>query len=99
MRQRRWVELLSDYDCEIKDHQGKPNVVADALSRKERVKPSLGVIVQTSLKARILEAQVEALKEENLKDETLHHLEQKLETKSNGVRSKFRYQRLITYGR
>ncbi|GJT14402.1 hypothetical protein Tco_0861444 [Tanacetum coccineum] len=32
---RRWLELLSDYDCEIRYHQGKANVVADALSRKE----------------------------------------------------------------
>ncbi|GJW11704.1 putative reverse transcriptase domain-containing protein [Tanacetum coccineum] len=39
MRQRRWLELLSDYDCEICYHPGKANVVADALSRKERVKP------------------------------------------------------------
>nr|GEZ92417.1 retrotransposon protein, putative, Ty3-gypsy subclass [Tanacetum cinerariifolium] len=36
MRQRRWLELLSDYDCEIRCHPGKANVVADALSRKER---------------------------------------------------------------
>nr|GFA52202.1 putative reverse transcriptase domain-containing protein [Tanacetum cinerariifolium] len=36
MRQRRWIELLSDYDCEIRYHPGKENVVADALSRKER---------------------------------------------------------------
>ncbi|KAD6455046.1 hypothetical protein E3N88_09752 [Mikania micrantha] len=36
MRQRRWVELLNDYDCVIKYHSGKANVVADALSRKER---------------------------------------------------------------
>nr|GFB04463.1 retrovirus-related Pol polyprotein from transposon 17.6 [Tanacetum cinerariifolium] len=35
MRQRRWLELLSDYDCEIRYHQGKANVVTDALSRKE----------------------------------------------------------------
>ncbi|GJT64153.1 putative reverse transcriptase domain-containing protein [Tanacetum coccineum] len=39
MRQRRWLELLSDYDCEIRYHPGKVNVVADALSRKERIKP------------------------------------------------------------
>ncbi|KAI3695635.1 hypothetical protein L1987_78634 [Smallanthus sonchifolius] len=32
MRQRRWVELLSDYDCKIRYHPGKANVVADALS-------------------------------------------------------------------
>ncbi|GKD73251.1 putative reverse transcriptase domain-containing protein, partial [Tanacetum coccineum] len=39
MRQRRWLELLSNYDCEIRYHPGKANVVADALSWKERVKP------------------------------------------------------------
>ncbi|GJU31953.1 putative reverse transcriptase domain-containing protein [Tanacetum coccineum] len=39
MRQRRWLELLSDYDCEIRYHPGKANVVADALRRKERIKP------------------------------------------------------------
>ncbi|GJR68439.1 putative reverse transcriptase domain-containing protein [Tanacetum coccineum] len=39
MRQRRWMELLSDYDYEIRYHTGKANVVADALSRKERIKP------------------------------------------------------------
>ncbi|GKA21039.1 putative reverse transcriptase domain-containing protein [Tanacetum coccineum] len=38
MRQRRWIELLSDYDCNIRYHLGKANVVADALSRKERMK-------------------------------------------------------------
>ncbi|GJZ34635.1 putative reverse transcriptase domain-containing protein, partial [Tanacetum coccineum] len=39
MRQRRWLELRSDYDCEIRYHSRKTNVVADALSRKERIKP------------------------------------------------------------
>ncbi|GKC33066.1 putative reverse transcriptase domain-containing protein [Tanacetum coccineum] len=39
IRQRRWLELLADYDCEIRYHPRKVNVVADALSRKERIKP------------------------------------------------------------
>ncbi|GKF21209.1 putative reverse transcriptase domain-containing protein, partial [Tanacetum coccineum] len=39
MRQCRWLELLADYDCEIRYHLGKANVIADALSRKEQIKP------------------------------------------------------------
>ncbi|GJR48563.1 reverse transcriptase domain-containing protein [Tanacetum coccineum] len=35
MRQRRWLELLANYDCEIRYHLGEANVVADALSQKE----------------------------------------------------------------
>ncbi|GJY26879.1 reverse transcriptase domain-containing protein [Tanacetum coccineum] len=42
MRQRRWIELLSDYDCEIHFHPGKANVVADALSQKEMIEPLRG---------------------------------------------------------
>ncbi|GJT21754.1 hypothetical protein Tco_0891691 [Tanacetum coccineum] len=39
MRQRHWLEFLNDYNCEIRYHPGKANVVVDALSRKERIKP------------------------------------------------------------
>ncbi|GJQ99140.1 putative reverse transcriptase domain-containing protein [Tanacetum coccineum] len=39
MRQRRWLELLAGYDCEIRYHPRKANVIADALSRKEQIKP------------------------------------------------------------
>ena len=38
MRQRRWMELLKDYDCDILYHPGKANRVADALSRKSSIK-------------------------------------------------------------
>ena len=61
MRQRCWVELLNDYDCVIKYHPGKENVVDDALSRKERVKHmrvrAMGMTVQTSLRDNIIQAQ------------------------------------------
>jgi ribonuclease HI len=76
MRQRRWLELLSDYDCEIHYHPGKANVVADALSRKERFRPlrvrSLGMTIRSPLSSQILEVQAEALKEENRLHEKIY---------------------------
>nr|GFB04482.1 putative reverse transcriptase domain-containing protein [Tanacetum cinerariifolium] len=69
MRQRRWVELLSDYDCEIRYHPGKANVVADALSKKDkesiRVR-ALVVMVHNNLPEQIRNAQAEACKKENI---------------------------------
>nr|GEU43970.1 putative reverse transcriptase domain-containing protein [Tanacetum cinerariifolium] len=74
MRQRRWIERLSDYDCEIRYHPGKGNVVADSLSRKDRELlrvRSLVMTIHTNLPEKILEAQTEAMKEENVKAENL----------------------------
>ncbi|GKA70493.1 retrotransposon protein, putative, ty3-gypsy subclass [Tanacetum coccineum] len=67
MLQRRWIELFSDYDCEIRYHPGKANVVADELSRKERIKPrrirAMNMTLQSSIKDKILAAQEEASNE------------------------------------
>ncbi|GJY26547.1 putative reverse transcriptase domain-containing protein [Tanacetum coccineum] len=72
IRQHRWLELLSDYDCEIRYHPGKANVVADALSRKEREPLRVRALVMTiglDLPKQILKAQTEARKPENIKKE------------------------------
>nr|GFA97977.1 putative reverse transcriptase domain-containing protein [Tanacetum cinerariifolium] len=67
MRQRRWIELFSDYDCDICYHTGKGNVVVDALSRKERIKPkrirAMNMTLQSSIKDKILATQKEAFDE------------------------------------
>ncbi|GKD14901.1 hypothetical protein Tco_1199308 [Tanacetum coccineum] len=90
MRQRCWLELLADYDCKIHYHLGKANVVADALSRKERIKPLRvkGALVMTfhpKLPSQILEAQTEAIKEENIKAENLRGMDKAFEIRPNGT--------------
>ncbi|GJU98580.1 putative reverse transcriptase domain-containing protein [Tanacetum coccineum] len=69
MRQRRWIELLSDYDCVIHYHPGKANFIADALSQKERIEP--------------LRAQKEAVKTENIKAEDIGGMLKKLEARAD----------------
>nr|GFA23887.1 putative reverse transcriptase domain-containing protein [Tanacetum cinerariifolium] len=73
MRQRHWLELLSDYDYDIRYHPRKANVVADALSRIERSRPlrvrALVMTMGLNLLKKILKAKIEALKPENLNAE------------------------------
>ncbi|GJS19333.1 hypothetical protein Tco_0447965 [Tanacetum coccineum] len=89
IRQRRWIELLSDYDCEIRYHPGKANVVADALSRKERIKPlrvrALVMTIGLDLPSRILEAQKEAIKIENIEAEDIGGMLKRLEARADGT--------------
>ncbi|GJW49373.1 putative reverse transcriptase domain-containing protein [Tanacetum coccineum] len=84
-----WLELLSDYDCEIRYHPRKANVVADALSRKERIKPlrvqALVMTIDLNLPSQILKAQTEARKEENYATEDLCGMIKKLEPRADGM--------------
>ncbi|GKA21670.1 reverse transcriptase domain-containing protein [Tanacetum coccineum] len=87
MHQRRWIELFSDYECEIRYHPGKANVVADVLSRKERVKPrrvrAMAMTIQSGIRGMILAAQGEAFKQENVLAERLHGLDQQMERRED----------------
>ncbi|GJS17898.1 putative reverse transcriptase domain-containing protein [Tanacetum coccineum] len=91
MRQRRWLELLSDYDCEIRYHPRKANVVADALIQKERSKPlrvrALVMTIGLNLPKQILSAQSEAGKEENFINEDFRGMINKLEPRADGMLS------------
>ncbi|KAI3811353.1 hypothetical protein L1987_21074 [Smallanthus sonchifolius] len=75
MRQRRWMEVLNDYGCEICYHEGKANVVADALSRKDHEKPkrirALRLDLQIDLITCIKESHKLALQESKLEKEGL----------------------------
>nr|GFC07633.1 putative reverse transcriptase domain-containing protein [Tanacetum cinerariifolium] len=100
VRQRRWLELLINYDCEICYHPGKANVVADALSRKEQEPLRVRALVMTislDLPKQILNAQTEARKPKNIKNEDVGGMlvenaknieairEQKLEPRTDGT--------------
>ncbi|GKE39605.1 putative reverse transcriptase domain-containing protein [Tanacetum coccineum] len=99
MRQREWLELLRDYECEIRNHPGKANVVADALSRKERIKPlrvrALVLTIGLNLPVQILNAQVEARKEENFRTEDLCGMIKKLEQRTDGTQDVPRFKEII----
>ncbi|GJY15681.1 putative reverse transcriptase domain-containing protein [Tanacetum coccineum] len=84
------IELLSDYDCEIRYHLGKANVVVDALSQKERNKPlrirALMMTVHRGVN-RVREGQEEATKRENVQVEKLGRLiKQIFEFRPDGTR-------------
>ncbi|GJV31768.1 putative reverse transcriptase domain-containing protein [Tanacetum coccineum] len=90
IRQCHWLELLTDYDCEIRYHPGKANVVGDALSQKERIKPlrvrALVMTLHLKLPSQILEAQTEAIKEENIKAENLRGMDKAFKVRPDGTR-------------
>nr|GEY86161.1 reverse transcriptase domain-containing protein [Tanacetum cinerariifolium] len=79
-----------DYDCEIRYHPGKENVVADVLSRKERIKPfrvrSLVMTIHPKLPSQILKAQTEAIKEENIKSKNLRGMDKAFKIRRDGTR-------------
>ncbi|GKC13925.1 putative reverse transcriptase domain-containing protein, partial [Tanacetum coccineum] len=74
--------LRLDYDCEIRYHHGKTNVMANALSRKERIKPlrvrDLMMTIHNDLPKQIFKAQKEAIKKKNVKAENLGRLIKKI---------------------
>ncbi|GJT60276.1 putative reverse transcriptase domain-containing protein [Tanacetum coccineum] len=90
MRQCRWLELLADCECEIRYHPGKGNIVADALSQKERIKPlrvrALVMTLHPKLPSQILEAQSEAIKKENIEAENLRGMDKAFEVRPDGTR-------------
>ncbi|KAI3821810.1 hypothetical protein L1987_09383 [Smallanthus sonchifolius] len=75
MRKRRWLELVKDYNCEILYHPGKANTVVDALSHKEEYHPirvkAYKLVINPEFMSQPRDAQIEALKGENVKIERM----------------------------
>ena len=92
MRQRRWLELIKDYDCEILYHPGKANVVADALSRKEYPSPiqvkSMKLTVTPKLLELIKEAQIKSLNSDP-KKERMKGLIGELKMNADGIMTRY----------
>ena len=86
MRQRRWMEILSDYDCDIQYHEGKANVAADALSRKYHEKPkrvrSFRLDLQLDLNEQIKQMQEIVIKDNS---EELKGMIKELEKGADGI--------------
>ncbi|KAJ9564648.1 hypothetical protein OSB04_000614 [Centaurea solstitialis] len=93
MRQRRWLDVVKDYDCEILYHPGKANVVADALSRKTdhtslRIS-HLKMAVTTSFVDVVRRAQEEASREENQNGERIRGQLSALDRDSRGLLTRY----------
>ena len=84
------MEVLKDYDCEIKYHPGKANILADALSRKETIEPSktcvLHMIATPSILEQIRQEQQESLKDDNLKGKRITGQVKLLETDTERIK-------------
>ncbi|GKD81445.1 putative reverse transcriptase domain-containing protein [Tanacetum coccineum] len=89
-KDKLYAKFSKYYDCEICYHPRKANVVADALSQKERIKPlrvrALVMTLHPKLPSRILEAQTKAIKEENIEAENLRGMDKAFEVRPDGTR-------------
>ncbi|XP_071733449.1 uncharacterized protein [Rutidosis leptorrhynchoides] len=89
MRQRRWQELIKDYDCEIRYHPGKANVVADALCRKKSADSVkfMRIEIVSDLVDRLKITQLEALQDEHLKSVLMVKRKEELMNDSRGLKT------------
>ncbi|XP_023731913.1 uncharacterized protein LOC111879681 [Lactuca sativa] len=95
MRQRRWLDMVMDFDCDILYHSRKENVAVDSLSNKSDSYSvgslCMNISIDSPLLDLIREAQVEGVKKENWKQERISGEIDRFSTDSHGL--------LIRYGR